>query len=190
MKKNSYRIAACLLTFAIGVGLVSIFKSSTRLEYNFKAFENNESEQTAFYGKKSFDIEVKFKEFVETEYGLAADFYVTNQGAESAFYRSYSEAKDGEPASIFYEVKVDGKIIYQWRCGTGLMNFEFRPGETRAFRVNGGALGTMWEKGKSLEVGFFFHTDADKRSVLFWSENLPVNEKVAGQLLKDKKRYD
>ena len=138
--------------------------------------------------RKGKGLEVKFDKFVKTENGLWADFEITNFEDKPYFYRSDMGGNLNAPFFALYQLRINGKDVNMMWCGTGLKEFELKPGESKIFRVFN--LGYHWKKNKSVLVGFHFRSEGSKESQIYWSENLPIDSSTMNLLLKEKEKRE
>ncbi len=185
MKNHGSKIAVFLLSFVIGIGFVwslSLFINNAEVRPESEMKPEPEFE-TVVKKKQGNGLEVKFKEFVETENGSVADFEITNYESEPYFYHSYRQENALEPLSMLFQVKINGKEEKIYWCGTGLEAYELKPGETKIFRVWN--VNSHWKKGKSIQFGFNFGKGSDKKYQTFWSEILPIDDSTAKRFLRE-----
>lgn len=190
MKKNLSKITVFALSLAIGLGFVWLLKASIGSGNNCQEDQNISTAEieTIKVKKTNGEIEVKFKEFVWTTNGLVADFEVVNNAAQIAYFRAYPQTSNDNRFYSLASKKVDGKKIEESRCGTGLTGFELKSGESQTFSVYVSELSYYWESGKSMQVGFYFGKGIIKEYKIYWSENLPITDSIARQLLMEQNR--
>lgn len=190
MKKYRLRIPLFALCFVFGLFLVWF------LNVCFKSYETyqidninltSETEKTIEKSQKK-GITIDFKEFISTKDGLAADFEITNNSAEIEIFSAYNETDGIEPTYTLPEIKINGEYNHMSQCGMGLMNYVLKPGETKIFRLNEWRLSQFWKENKSIQVGFGFTKISTNDFKLYWSENLPITNSIATQLLKKQKQ--
>lgn len=190
MKKYGLKITFFILSFVFGLLLVWF------LNVCFKSYETyqidninltSETEKTIEKSQKK-GITIDFKEFISTKDGLAVDFEITNNGAEIEIFSAYNETDGIEPTYTLPEIKVNGEHLYISQCGTGLMSYVLRPGETKIIRFNSWTLSRFWKEDESFQVGFWFRKISTKDSKLYWSEKLPITDSIGAKLLKEQKQ--
>lgn len=185
MKSFFVKITLFLSCFAIGAGLVWGLRFS-RGHAAGAAVKVETTKVSKIRNGKG--LEVKFKQIVETQNGLAVEFEITNFENESYFYSSYNEENGTDPLFALHQLKINGREENMRWCGTGLREFELESGESIIFRVYN--LSFNWQKNKSIEYGFYFRRDAPaEQSRLYWSEKLPVDDATARILLQEKEKY-
>jgi hypothetical protein len=180
MKKYGLRIALFALSFIIGIGFLWFLKLSV-----FKNAPANEQSE----------IEIKFKEFVKTNDGTTADFEITNHGKDSYFYKGQLIENANEPVFTLTYVSLDGKKDDSFRCASGMVERELKPGETKTFRVSPD-INSYWTQGKSVKIGFDFKQNLNligsvsivREYQTYWSEDLPILDPTARQLLNEQKQ--
>jgi len=191
MKKYGLRFTLFVLSFTFGicfVWLTGLFsgnsKNCTADVYN-SSFENN---KIALNERKT-GLEIKFKEFVRTKDGIAADFEITNHDYEFYSFRAFQIEGENLTFNTLPRAKVDGQEVYEFTCGTGMMDFILKSGETKIFRYYGYSLAKNWQKGKRMQISFYFKKENESDGKVYWTENLPFTEEVEKQLLKQRKEY-
>ena len=181
MKKYGLRISLLVLGFAIGIGFVRLTNLSNYIPVN-----TNFNGDSAVVNGQYAEIGIKFKEFVQTENGLVADFEITNYSRDSYIYSANGKAEGLEAVYSQPDLMINGIKVEEWKCGTGYSDYDLKSGETKMFRYYLFWLGYIWKKGLSAQVGFNFR----KRSFIvkeyqtYWSENLPITEVIYKKLLE------
>ncbi|HEY8562716.1 MAG TPA: hypothetical protein VIL74_20230 [Pyrinomonadaceae bacterium] len=190
MKKYTIRIACFILTFAVGFGLADLLQWAEKTSRTNKAESTapNNVNQSADVPKRGAGLEVRFREIINTENGLVADFEITNHGAASYFYSSYEENDTTGPFFALYQVKLNGKKENLGWCGTGLQSFALKSNETKIFRVHD--LSRHWEKGVSLQYGFLFRRNDEQKPQTYWSGEIPIDEAAARLLIAEKENFN
>jgi hypothetical protein len=184
MKKQVLKIVSFVLSLSIGIVFVWSLNLLNNKQRIFEAdgiVPSLEKESTVIR-KAAGEIEVKFKEFAPTRDGLMADFEIVNNTSDSAVYSAYPTSDGEKTVYSLPFVKVGGKEVEEFRCGTGLIDYEVKPGESKIFRFNG--LSYYWKEGKSIQIGFYFKKRLNNEYQTYWSENLPISDSIAQQLLK------
>lgn len=180
MKIYGLRIALFALSFTIGVGFIWFLNLSI-----FRSVPVNEKRE----------IEIKFKGFVKNDYGTNAEFEITNHGKNSYFYLGQIVENSNEPVFALTEVSLDGKKVEEFKCGTGWMERELKSGETKIFRGFPN-ISFYWTQSKSIQIGFNFKQNQHlfgsvsivRGYETFWSEDLPITDSIAQQLLNEQKQ--
>lgn len=189
IKKYGPRMTFFVFGLAIGIGFVWLSGLSAVNKWVCSSDVDRvslENEKITVNERKT-GLEIRFKEFVETKDGLAADFEITNHDNE--FY-TYSAYQPGVGQSFVYflpRLKLDGKIIEEFRCGMGLKDYLLKSGETKIFRYDTGHLSFFWKKEKNFQISFYFKKENQEYKE-YWSEKLPINESLQEQLLKLQKQ--
>ncbi len=184
MKKQVLKIVSFVLSLSIGIALVWSLNLLINKQRIFEAdgIIPSVEKESSVIRKALGEIEVKFKEFAPTRDSIVADFEVVNNSSVSAIYSAYPPSDDEKTVYSLPFLKVGGKEVKEFRCGTGLIDYELKPGESKIFRFSG--LRHYWKEGKSIQVGFYFKKRLNKEYQTYWSENLPISDSIAKQLLK------
>jgi len=191
MKSYALRFSFFILCFVFGIGFFWIFNSinkSAEILWSSETLSSIEPE--ILIGKNQRrGLEVKVKEMIETEIGLAIIFEITNYDKESYAYRAFPVKDRFEPAYPLSELKLDGKKVDEWKCGTGLINYELKPGESKTFRYNISNLSYRWKNEAGFQVGFYFSKGDEKETKLYWSDELMITEPIRKQIIREKKGF-
>lgn len=191
MKKYGLRFTLFVLSFTFGIGfvwLIGLFsgnRNSCTADFFNSSFENNKIALT----ERKTGLEIRFKEFVRTKHGIAADFEITNHDYEFYSFRAFPGESENLTFNTHPRAKVDGREIYEFTCGMGMKDFILKSGETRIFSYYGYSLANNWQKGKSLQISFYFKKENEVNGKEYWTEKLPFTEEVEKQLLKQRKEY-
>ncbi|MEP6902099.1 MAG: hypothetical protein ABJA66_10135 [Actinomycetota bacterium] len=190
MKKHGLRIALFILSFTIGIGFVWLLNLSNNTRpLGVVTFDDAIIENDSIPVKtRNGDIEIKFREFVKTKDGLYADVEVLNPETESVYFYDVLSNNDDTLTLFEPSVKIDGKEAEMMTCSFGKTYVEKKLGYSRTFRIYLNVIISYWEKGKSFQIGLHFKKSTDKLYNLYWSENLPITDLMAKQLLKEQNR--
>jgi hypothetical protein len=197
MKQKLLRIAFFAAAVVIGVAFVRILTLSSALPeikepeiFQTGYLNPNFKNDPAAVDGQSADLGIRFREFVQTDQGLAADFEITNYSPDAYIYRASFSSEVNDPVYAFPHLKINARPVDVWTCSTGYSEFDLKPGETKIFRHLTGVLGYKWKKGDSAQIGFGFHKRAFfvKPEQTFWSAVLPITDQIAEQLSKEQKK--
>lgn len=187
MKNYRTKLLAGIFTFAIGV--TAFYLASKLKPEIFEVFYTNTAiEETSLPEIKEVElserIEIRFVGFSRNEeynYDLA-EFEVTNNTSQNAYYYSYS--KESYP---FPKLKRNGSIVLETlgHCGTGIEQQTLKSGETVTFGVPKSEITYEFandkrgETDQPTQIGFPFQFGEDgffqsqnQEQTYFWSEEI------------------
>lgn len=155
MKRYFLSPLTAILTFLLGFYLTLLAVSPTACPPDFKITHFAEiSQQRKFNG----ELEVKYLDSSEQQFGTLGRFLATNNSPEIVYYSGYN--KDN---NVSNRIRQNGELEpLKLICGTGLEQQRLMPGETAIFPV--------YEPYNSLpyEVSFDFSVGADKAKKTVW----------------------
>lgn len=179
MRKYFIKIGLFVLAFGFGISVVAL------LNYIYIPQKSALiSDKNTAVGRKGEGIVIEFKRFAETEYGsVAAEFEISNYTDKVLTYRAYYNLQKDEVVNYSTDYKVDGKKVDQWLCGTGLIDFQLKPDESKTFRTTN--FSHFWKKDKSIEFGFGFSESSLGNYKIFWSKPLIIPAEIEEKLIKE-----
>lgn len=186
MKKYLVRIVVGLLTFSIGIFTVWLWFSEVVLNNYCKLTPTSGSKVTneAVLKELTGKVEVRFNGFISTKDEHYAEFIVENNTKDSLFYKSYGLNENESVGFPLYEVKVDRKKFDQMWCGTGLMTYEIKSGESKHFRVSVWGFTYRLKRLENVQIGFNLSNSTDKDAQTFWSQSFAIPDKIRKDILK------
>jgi hypothetical protein len=192
MKKHILRAFVATFSFGISLGFVYLLSVNYQPEYfEFTNYSSNE-ETFEIHNKKknSNKVELNFLEFTEINDAIYAKFEIVNNTSEEITYSSYNNGDDSDEISNTYAIKVGGKDVSLAWCGTGLMPYQLKSGESKIFTAYLNQITEHWKKGKSIQVGFYYNKPLENKYLTVWSENLPINSEIESKLLEIKRESE
>ena len=99
-------------------------------------------------------------EYMGQQSNYTYEFKVSNNSFITVSYVGWSE---DSPAFLVSFLADTGWVNLPWRCGTGLSNFKFKPGDSFLKKVSEPVRDKDWR------VGIYITYDFDKEDEIIWS---------------------
>jgi hypothetical protein len=182
MKKYGFRLIVGLISFTIGISFVwsNWTKNVKFCELVTKENQLTESQQNKFSTSENGKIEIRFIGYGKIENQITIKFEIINYNSNSVRYSAY--AQNDFPL----DVKINGIDKSVPRCGTGLIDFELKSGESfETELILKNIIYNYPQKNGSFEFGYYFRLNSDKEAKKYWSEPIVISEEMKKEIIKN-----
>ena len=179
MRKYLPRTVVALFTFAVGiifVNFAALFYAKIDLP-KVDAIELKQSAVTAYPTDSKGEIEVRFKSYGQIKKQPTLIFEIINHHTESVKYWSRTESPD------FPYIKFNNREQEVFVCGTGMKEFELKPGSSiRVEFIVAHFLYEYLDKKGELQIGFYLKK-GQKQYKKIWSEKFSVSDEMKREII-------